>query len=263
MSDQFNLFGEALPPPEPRRALFDVDYTPPPVAGQIIDRVTWGWLVPDVERGDQELHKPKILGLGSGAGVWEMELRKRFSQAHITAVEIREEERPHLECWCDEVIIGDIEIVEPELGQYDLVIGNIPFSLPDARKKPNKDGTPKKSRLRAFELFVVAMRERHLADTLRSRIALYVPSAWWQRSKAAALLARDHQPCQQMNVPLGVGHRGPGRHADKLSYAAYTWTHAKGPTCHGWHAFDLPPLDAEERKWLVVPGTEIQVAADR
>jgi SAM-dependent methyltransferase len=285
--NQGDLFGaRAEPPPEAVRATYDVDCTPSPVAHQAVEAVTRGWLRPASE--DHAGDAPRVLDLAAGTGSWSRAVRRLFPRAHITALEIREDERPFLKHWADEVVIGDVvELVvqalrvrlrdapddatrallqrlgvapEPAaegeasvLGSYDLIVGNIPFSLPDERKPRRKDGAMGKSRLRAFEAFVVAMRE-HLAP--RGRLALYVPSAWWQRGEEIARLAQQHQPFRQLNVPLPVSHRGRGQQAATDAYSVFVWSPASAPACFGWHTVDLPVLDAADRRWSIMPGSE-------
>lgn len=258
---QSDLFGaRTAPPPEPERALYDVDCTPSPIAVQGVEAVTLGWLRPAcTEPGkEHEGDAPRVLDLAAGPGPWSRAIRQRFPRAHITALEIRESERTALERWADRVVIGDAaKILEPApeqepLGVFDLIIGNIPFSLPDPRKPPKK-GQPGKSRLRAFEVFVVAARQL-LAP--RGRLALYIPAAWWQRGADVAALARQHQPFRQLNVPLPVSHRGAGQQAASDAYAIFVWADPSTPACNGWHTIDLPILAAEDRRWREVPGTE-------
>lgn len=252
---QFDLFAASSEIPETRRARYDVDKTPVPVVEQVTTAVVGSMLGEGTGK--------RILDLCAGSGAWAMVCRKLYPKAHITALELREEERVHLERWADEVVLGDVAEIVDGLGTFDLIIGNPPFSLDDERvpAKADKAGNPPppgavgKSRLRAFEVLVVAMR-KHLRDE-QSRLALYVPSAWWQRSEALAELVREHNPCRQLNVPLGICHRGPGTSADDKSYCAYVW--AREPHGIGWQAMDLPVLKAHQRRWSVVPGTELVV----
>lgn len=266
---QADLFGaRTAPPPEPERARFDVDCTPSPVALQGVEAVTRGWLRPVCcEPGkEHEGDAPRVLDLCAGSGSWSRAVRLLFPRAHITALEVRPEERSSLERWCDVVAIGDVaEILteQPAIGPFDLIVGNPPFSLVDARKPKRKARSdlrggmipegPGKSRLRAFEVLVVAARS---LLTPRGREALYVPAAWWQRGADVAALAQQHQPFRQFNVPLPVSHRGAGQQAASDAYAIYVWAHPSVPTCNGWHTLDLPILSAADRRWREVPGTE-------
>jgi hypothetical protein len=295
MTYQRDLFGaRSSPPPEAVRARFDVDCTPSPVAAQIVDHVTRGWLRPPCREPGKE-HEgdaPRVLDLCAGSGSWARAVRQRFPRAHITALEVRADERPYLEHWANEVVIGDVAalvvqtlqvrlrdadteleaerlrghlrmlLVEPvpaaegepvSLGGYDLIVGNPPFSMVDTRKPPKK-GQPGKSRLRAYEVLVVAMRELLVADL--SRLVLYVPAAWWQRGEGISDLAKDHEPFRQLNIPLPVSHRGRGQQASSDAYAAFVWGRYGVAKAAGWRTCDLPRLPSEDRRWSVMPGTE-------
>lgn len=248
------------PPPEERRSRYDVDCTPSPIAAQGVEAVTRGWLRPG-EDGDA----PRVLDVAAGAGSWSRAVRQRFPRAQITALEVRAEERPYLERWCDRVVIKDATELgdpwddDPIGGDFDLVIGNIPFSLVDVRKPPKTDRAgvlqPGKSRLRAFEVFVLGMRPR-LSSDRRSRLALYVPAAWWQRGEDIAALARENPPCLQLNIPLSISHRGPGKSAAPDAYAIYCWAHPSIVTGCSWCTYDLRALPSSDRKWTEMPGTE-------
>ena len=67
----------------------------------------------------------RVLEPGAGSGNIVKAL-SRYEGMHIDALEIREEEREHLEPLADRVIIGDY--MTAELEPYDLIIGNPPFS---------------------------------------------------------------------------------------------------------------------------------------
>lgn len=67
----------------------------------------------------------KVLEPGAGSGNIIRALR-RYDNITIDAVEIREEERETLAEIADNVLIGDY--MSMELGKYDAIIGNPPFS---------------------------------------------------------------------------------------------------------------------------------------
>ncbi len=254
-----DMFNHAVPLEEPRRAAFDVDYTPPAVVEQILRAVLAGW---------RRLGDPRpirALDFAAGAGVWSMVLRRLLVEMgrhcdHITAVEVRAEERANLRRHCDVVFIGDAVGFGGDRRNpkgYDLIMGNTPFSLPDTRAKRARrdDGEwgEGKSRQKAYETFVVAGRSMLAQDD--SRLVLYVPADWWQRAGPLAVLSRDHQPYRQLNVPLPVRHRAKGGSATD-AYCAYVWAHPDRPAASGWHTTDLPILEPLQRRWSVVPGTE-------
>ena len=69
-----------------------------------------------------------ILEPSAGSGNICKIIKNRIPDNHVTAIELREEERENLKAVADEVIIGDflsMYIYE----KYDIIIGNPPFSL--------------------------------------------------------------------------------------------------------------------------------------
>jgi len=70
----------------------------------------------------------RILEPSAGNGNIIRALRARGFTNQINAVEIRSEEREHLEDIADEVVLGDFLSYEPDLS-YDVIIGNPPYSL--------------------------------------------------------------------------------------------------------------------------------------
>jgi hypothetical protein len=182
----------------------------------------------------------RVLDWCAGAGVWSSEMRAMCDEAgvpvHITAVELDERERPHLERWCDEVVIDDFaRWVWPyaQTGHgaplaFDLVIGNPAFSLLHA----------------------------HIPDLLAIAPAVLVLHTieTTQRAKFGRALARHAPPTAQFDIGGSISFRGRGHGADLRSYCAWLWTRGhRGP---GWHREVLPDLSAAERSWVYRPGAE-------
>ena len=256
---QFDLLTRSAPPAEPRRAAFDVDYTP-----RAIPRQVYEVLAPElgVVR--------RILCPAAGAGVWAMVAREFWPDAHITAVEIREEERDHLNRWCDGVNIGDTrdlaKYMEPG---YDIIADNPPFSLfpvtgcdhvPRA-KSPDRCGKcgARKGQAEALRAYVVSMRPLLARG---GRLVLYWLSDLGQRGKEARAILAAHPPLYQMRTQP-TRHRATGG-ADLRSYSVWVWPHGeprtpeqiKHDTPPRWATFDLHSLPPAERRWSIVPGTE-------
>lgn len=93
----------------------DVYETPPEFAAAGLDLVTTSpeW----------------ILDVGAGAGVWGTAARARWKRAELIGVELRELPRPDV---YDEWIVGDFAEAAPELGTFDLVMGNPPYRHAEA-----------------------------------------------------------------------------------------------------------------------------------
>lgn len=106
-----------------RWAEHDADFTPPDVAR------LGAWAVKRYA-----VQRPRrILGPCAGAGVWLAACREFFPDAELRAMDIREEERPHLAHHAGEahVQIGDFLRWQPERDEDrpDLILDNLPFKL--------------------------------------------------------------------------------------------------------------------------------------
>lgn len=227
------LDGPAVAPiTEERRAEFDVDRTP-----LAIPRQTYAALAKDLPE------VRRILIPAAGSGPWAQAARERWPKTHITAVEIRAEEREILYQWCDHVVIGDIRAMTPRDGvtflpaPYDLIADNPPFSL-----VPSTGG--RKSQAEALRAYVANLRPL-LAD--RGLLALYWLSDLGQRatSEAARALWDANLPTYQMRVQP-VEHR-EGKGVDLRSYSVWVWgpDGGRGP----WLTWDLPALPKADRRW--------------
>lgn len=256
------MFATAAPPPEERRAQYDVDYTP-----RAVPRLTIARLGQDIAA-----HPERILIPSAGAGSWAAEARAAYPDAHITAVEIRPEERAHLWRWCDEVHIGDIR--DPSIradieveGPIDLICDNPAFSLIEVSDCPHVEVVKsrcvacgeRKSQAEALRAFVVNLRPLLVPRT--GRLALYHLSDLGQRSADAWKIIEEHPPMYQMRV-MPMSHRGDGK-SDARSYSVWAWGPGPGRSrkqiVHEpatWKAWSLPRLGPSERRWTTVPGTE-------
>lgn len=233
---------------EERRAAFDVDRTP-----RAIPRLVYSELAPEL--GPVR----RVLVPAAGSGPWASEARARWPEAHITAVEIREEERAGLERVCDEVVIADIRSALPllqheALGQpFDLIADNPPFSQltlgtcphPCVKSGRCQDCGERKSQAEALRSYVANLRPLLAPD---GRLALYWLSDLGQRAtgEEARALWDLHRPLYQMRVQP-VEHR-EGRGVDLRSYSVWVWDRDPAPG-RRWSSWDLPPLSKAERRW--------------
>lgn len=231
---------------EERRAAFDVDRSPPAVPRQVYEELA----------ADLGVVR-RVLVPAAGSGPWAAEARRRWPDAEITAVEIREEERPKLAAVCDHVVTADIRQAVEQLRRrraFDLVADNPPFSLlplngcPHARL--SKDGTrcqdcgERKAQAEALRAYVAALRPL-LAP--RGLLALYWLTDLGQRAtnEGARALWDLHRPLYQMRVQP-VEHR-QGRGVDLRSYSVWAWDREPVPG-RRWSAWDLPALPKAERR---------------
>lgn len=241
----------AIPPEHDpgRLRKFEADFTPTGVVRQLF-----------VEAGLAELYPGKhvrVLCPSAGAGVYPMVAREAFGdRAHITAVEIRPEERVHLERWADEVHIGDIRDVAPRLGEYDLIVDNPPFK----------------------ELFEVlpTMLWSHLRchDEMHGRLVLLGLSQWGQSARAHKLREKLEHVLQVVSQ-FRVGGRPAfrtGGDTDSREYSHFVWAasdeKSKAKSWHRWEPLmwgygphfwmtqQLEQLPVGQRIWKRRPGTE-------
>lgn len=92
------------------------------------------WFTPgdcaeQVMRGARDLgvEPESIVDLGAGPGGWLQRANFVWPRAHRTAIEIRPEERPHLERWAHTIHIADFRTVQLPR-RVDLIVGNFAFS---------------------------------------------------------------------------------------------------------------------------------------
>ena len=248
MSAQASLALDATAPApitEERRAAFDVDRTPPAIPRQVYEA-----LAPEL--GEVR----RILIPAAGSGPWAVEARARWPTAEITAVEIREEERPALLSVCDRVITADVREAVAELrhGPFNIVADNPPFSLlplngcPHARLSKNgtrcHDCGERKIQAEALRAYVANLRP---LLTPWGRLALYWLSDLGQRAtgEVARALWDEHRPLDQMRVQP-VEHRA-GRGVDLRSYSVWVWDRDPVPG-RRWSTWDLPALPKAARR---------------
>lgn len=117
-----------------RWAQHDADFTPPDAA-RLGAWAVRRYLVPLVASLPEQRSLPglwprRILGPCAGAGTWLAAAREFFPEAELRALDIREEERPHLEHHVgrDNVEIADFTKWRPVKGEApDLILDNLPF----------------------------------------------------------------------------------------------------------------------------------------
>ncbi len=106
-----------------RLRAYEADFTPMPVVRQC--------LMYGAEFAGFHASPESVCDPAAGAGAWCAGMRERFVPESITAIELRPEERPHLERHADAVLIGDaIQYAEScsRHHAWDLVATNPPFS---------------------------------------------------------------------------------------------------------------------------------------
>ncbi len=96
----------------------DVKYTKPYLAEGLLEYLPATQMLYDT-------NAPTMLDPGAGSGVWGQAAKKRWPFLDVTGVETRQLARPS--CY-DGWVQGDYRLYRPAF-QYDLVLGNPPFSI--------------------------------------------------------------------------------------------------------------------------------------
>lgn len=250
----------------------EADFTPRPVVRAILE-----WYLANVLRvaglanGQRYLYltggsvatRPssvlRILDACAGAGVWASEVRRLFMllgvDVHITAIELREEEAPHLRRHADRVVIGDwrafVESCKRDGTRFDLVVGNPPFALARA---------PEISRT---ECDVDASMPVMLAD-IASLVILYNSQQAWTKTSRGYEVRRRFPPAYAVDVPGSINHRSgvnpenDKRYAaDKIPYSACLWLGAPaGPHVGLTPTGMIDPIDGRSWREDLRPGAE-------
>lgn len=227
---------------EDRLREFEVDCTPGPIVRQ------------GFETFDEVYTPPaglRVLDLCAGSGVFGQQARRVLSRPHLTAVEVRPEERANLERWYDVVTIADVRTVE--LGAaFDLVVGNPAFTIwPDVLGRAVEALAP------SGAVMLLGLNELGTRGSASREVWLrWVPTWQWR-------------------IGGTIGFRGPGLNpktgkpwgCDQRSYSWWSWRRPLGwamprsasqlgKITASWRALDLAPLSAAERSWVQRPGTE-------
>lgn len=137
-----------------------------------------------------------ILEPSAGNGAIIKALRNRGYKNHIDAVELREEERENLIGYADRVGILDF-LKDPDLGKYDVIIGNPPYSL--AQEFIEKS----LSLLRPGGRLIFLLRTNFLESEKRFK--------WWQDKIPSGLYTLHKRPSFT------------GKGTDATSYSWFVW----------------------------------------
>lgn len=226
---------------EERLRAFEVDCTPGAIVRQGFEMFVEAYCPPAGLR---------VLDLCAGSGVFGQQARRVLDRPHLTAVEIRPEERPNLERWYDQVLIGDVRTIE--LGQFDLVVGNPAFTI----------------------WVTVLERSVEALAPLGATMLLGLNELGTRGSVSREAWLR-WVPTWQWRIGGTIGFRGPGLNpktgkpwgCDQRSYSWWSWRRPQGwamprsatqlgRLAASWRALDLAPLSAPERSWIQRPGTE-------
>lgn len=210
---------------------FEVDYTPGPVVRQ---GLTW---LANYCAADG--HQPMtMLDPCAGAGVFGQQATRVFgTDIYSLGIEPREEERENIVRNYSLFATMTAEAYAMRFGQRpDITATNPPFSL-----------WPEILRL-------------YLP---RSRWVMLYGTISWGCSDAGAEIFRNTPPFACARVVGRVHHRGPGLNpetgkpwgADQRDVCWWLFRH--GNTHPAWATENLAPLPADERRWIVKPGTEV------
>lgn len=155
----------------------------------------------------------RVLDIGAGAGVWSAQLRllaaRHGFDVHITAVELRPEERIYLERVADEVIIG--HWLEAFAGgrTYDLVVGNPPFTEARAPVRPEWPINPAKGSMSERERKAILARNAEIRRRLiDEKLAELADGGADPRDRDVAMLAAalaEYDPHKSM-VAVALRH---------------------------------------------------------
>lgn len=211
---------------EERLKAYEADFTPPVVVRQCL---MYGSQLAGFN-GDPE----RVCDPAAGAGIWAAEMRAAWPETDITALELRPEERPHLERHADHVVIGNaLDYAERGKGDrwWDLVATNPPFS----QFAEYADTFLQ----RAEDVWLFAPVDALIrgADTHRELVGL---SKWLHRV---------------LWVPGALSFRA-NRQTDFRQYGLWQFRR-QATDFNTWQVYTLPRLEGDALKWRTRPGTAV------
>jgi len=216
---------------EERLRLHEADFTPRPVVRQCLraarEHSPW--------RSVTKTGELRIVDGAAGAGVWAQEAWRMFPMASVVAVELREEETPHLMRHQQrleiDVIIGDFfALSHKDMGEPDILATNPAFSR--------------------FCDYVDRCIEFGMGAWLYAPIDIKLRGAegceWWDSRK---------KWLREVLVTAGpVGFRGRGGGSDNRVMAL--WVFSPDASDRPTKFEILPLLEGKDRRWVTRPGTE-------
>lgn len=268
------------------------DYTPRPVARECTS-VALPKVIKQAHDGLDDAPF-EVLGVCSGAGVWEQVLVELWEKLgwprewlRITAVEIDPREREHLERCADRVVTGDY--TEALDRRYHLAIGNPNFDLLRAPARGTKLAELSAREAASIEagrcptargadtLLVSDMIDAHNVggewyDVGRSMparllaccgaVALLHRQQAWSKDGPGVAVRRVHPPAFSWDIPGSLRFREPGARNPETGklYGADQHNYSVSlwlPGHRGPTQTDiLRDFSPAERRWTVRPGTE-------
>lgn len=199
----------------------------------------------------------EVVDLGAGAGSIISRAANVWPGARRGAIEIRPEERPHLERWADWVTIEDFRRVI--LTRDDLVDV-------DPEDRVVVDGAPLPTRRFTRRLLVANPPYKDVTVALewgfRMRFdwILFLLRKSYGESEDASIFFSTLSPIAELHLPARANFRagesanGGKYSADFLGHRWVLWRPGVHPPL--WATAHLPPLPSTSLTWVIRPGTE-------
>lgn len=185
--------------------------------------------------------RPRVLDLGAGGGIFGQVIKRVWPDAETIGVEIRKSERSHLRRNYDRYFLGDMFRLRRRLSRLgaSLVVSNPPYRV-------------------ALEALVLALQVVRIGG----HVLFFVRSTFGSSKSAWRRFFIEHPPIDEFsvagrpNMRQGVSAKG---HAFGGDMSPHTWLLFRRTPPMGrprWRRTALPPLDSQDLKWTVRPGTE-------
>jgi len=197
-----------------------------------------------------------VIDLGAGAGSILSRAPHVWPRAHLAALEIREEERPHLDRWAHEVVIGDFrEVVNLGLdcggGGPRLLIGNPPYGASDDDEADDLTTQALHWGFRVLspgDWILFLLRKSYEEGEAASHF--FSPASEGGRSPLC-----DFRVQGRAQFRRGVNAAGNRLSGDFIGHRWVLWRVGVHPQF--WKSAALPPLPSSSLSYAIRPGTEL------